>query len=70
MRIQRVMEIRGVREKYVPGAGATPSRCDCRVGSAALVAPTPGTSGIENMFVADTQRICAGYEPDRFRIDR
>ena len=27
----------------MPGVGATPVRCTCRVGSAALVAPTPGT---------------------------
>jgi len=38
------MRADGVKGRYVPGVGATPVRCTCRVGSAALVAPTPGTS--------------------------
>jgi hypothetical protein len=44
MRIQRVTRIGGVREKCVPGAGATPVLRTSRVGSAALVAPAPGTT--------------------------
>ena len=43
MRIQRVTRRDGVKGRYVPGVGATPGLQPSRVGSAALVAPTPGT---------------------------
>ena len=42
----------------------------CRVGSAALVAPTPGTPRIQNISGADISLICAGYKPDQLRITR
>lgn len=42
MQIQRITRKDGVKRRRVPGVGATPVRCTCRVGSAALVAPTPG----------------------------
>jgi hypothetical protein len=42
MKNQSPAQIAGVREKCKPGVGATPVRCTYRVGSAALVAPTPG----------------------------
>ncbi len=45
MRVQRVRQVDGVRKGCVPGAGATPVLRTSRVGSAALVAPTPGTLG-------------------------
>jgi hypothetical protein len=50
----------GVRERCVPGAGATPVLRTSRAGSAALVAPAPGTPGIQNISGADTGRICDG----------
>jgi hypothetical protein len=51
----------GVRERYVPGAGATPVLRTSRVGYAALVAPAPGTSGTHKISDADTGLIRAGY---------
>jgi hypothetical protein len=54
----------------MPGAGATPVLRTSRVGFAALVAPAPGTTGIQNISSTDTKRICAGYQPDQFSIDR
>jgi hypothetical protein len=45
MNCQKTVQIDGVRERYVPGAGATPVLRTSRVGSAALVAPAPGTTG-------------------------
>jgi len=68
MRIERVRKIAGVTGKCRPGAGATPSRCDCRAAFGALVAPAPGHSGIDNISVTDTGLICAGYEADSIRI--
>ncbi len=43
MRIQQVTRKDGVKGRYVPGVGATQVLRTFRVGSAALVAPTPGT---------------------------
>ena len=68
MKIEQFRQRAGVTEKYVPGAGATPSRWDCRVGYAALVAPAPGIRGIQKISVADTGPICTGYERDRLPI--
>jgi hypothetical protein len=68
MRIQQVRRVDGVREGCVPGAGATPVRCTSRIGSAALVAPTPGTSSIQNISGADTERIRAVYETYQLSI--
>lgn len=42
MKNQPSTQIAGVREKCMPGVGATPVRCTYRVGCAALVTPTPG----------------------------
>jgi hypothetical protein len=42
MQIQQVTREGGVKRRYVPGVGATPVLRTSRVGSAALVAPTPG----------------------------
>jgi hypothetical protein len=42
MRIQQVTQKDGVKGRCVPGVGATPVLRTSRVGSAALVAPTPG----------------------------
>lgn len=70
MRNQKLVQIGGVRERYVPGAGATPVLRTSRVGSTALVAPAPGTPSIQKMSGADTGRICAGCKPHRFSIDR
>ncbi|HLH34667.1 MAG TPA: hypothetical protein VKX41_08330 [Alloacidobacterium sp.] len=67
MQIERVGKMARATGKCMPGAGA-PSRRDCRVASGALVAPAPGTSGIENVSVADTRLICAGYDADQFSI--
>jgi len=44
MRMQRVTREDGVKGGYVAGVGATPVLRTSRVGSAALVAPTPATS--------------------------
>lgn len=41
MKNQKLVQIGGVRERYVPGAGATPVLRTSRAGSAALVAPAP-----------------------------
>jgi hypothetical protein len=62
MRIQRVTRAGGVREECVPGAGATPVLRTSRVGSAALVAPAPGTIGIQQISGADTKHIRTGYK--------
>ena len=70
MRVQRVRQVDGVREGCVPGAGATPVLRTSRAGSAALVAPAPGTPDIQRISGADTRRICAGYKPDRPSIYR
>ena len=61
---QKLVQIGGVRERYVPGAGATPVLRTSRADSAALVAPAPGTPGIQNISCADTGRVCARYQPD------
>jgi hypothetical protein len=70
MKNQKPAQIDGVRERYVPGAGATPVLRTSRVGSAALVAPAPCIPGIQNISGVDTERICAGYKPDRLSINR
>ena len=70
MKNQKLVQIEGVRERYVPGAGATPVLRTSRAGSAALVAPAPGTPDIQRISGADTRRICAGYKPDRPSIYR
>ena len=62
MKNQQPIQIAGVKERCVVGVGATPVRCTCRVGSAALVAPTPATSTIQKISGTDTERIRAGYE--------
>ena len=64
MNNQKLVQIGGVRERYVPGAGATPVLRTSRAPEAALVAPAPGTPGIQNISFADTGRVCAGYQPD------
>jgi hypothetical protein len=61
MNCQKTVQIDGVRERYVPGAGATPVLRTSRVGYAALVAPAPGTSGTHKISDADTGLIRAGY---------
>ena len=70
MNNQKLVQIGGVRERYVPGAGATPVLRTSRVGSAALVAPAPSTPSIQNIAGADTKCICAGYKPDQPSIYR
>jgi len=70
MKAQRVMRVGEVRERCMPGAGATPVLRTSRVSSAALVAPAPGTTHIQKIFSADSERICAGYRPDQFSIHR
>jgi hypothetical protein len=70
MKIQKPAQIAGVRERYVPGAGATPVLRTSCVGSAALVAPAPDTPGIQHVSRTDVERICAGYKPDRLSINR
>jgi len=42
MQIQQLASKCGVMKKCMPGVGATPVLRTSRVGSAALVAPTPG----------------------------
>lgn len=64
MKNQPSTQIAGVREKCMPGVGATPVRRTCRVGFAALVAPTPGLAGIRRIFDTDTSSIRARYKPD------
>jgi hypothetical protein len=59
MKNQKPAQIDGVRERYVPGAGATPVLRTYRVGSAALVAPAPCTPNTQNISGADTKHICA-----------
>jgi hypothetical protein len=61
MRIQRVTRRGGVSEERVPGAGATPVLRTSRAGSAALVAPAPGTPGVQKISGVDTGCICAEY---------
>jgi hypothetical protein len=70
MKNQQPTQIAGVRERYVPGVGATHPSGGFRVGYAALVAPTPGTPGIQKISGADISLICAGYKPDQFSIHR
>jgi hypothetical protein len=53
MQRERVRRMAGVTVRCMPGAGATPVLRTSRVGSAALVAPAPGRSDIENVSVAD-----------------
>ena len=50
------------------GVGATPVLRTSRIGSAALVAPTPATSTIQKIFGTDTERIHAGYETYQLSI--
>ncbi len=50
--------------------GSDPPLRGFRVGSTALVAPAPGTPGIEKISGANTGRICDGYKPDQFSIAR
>jgi hypothetical protein len=61
MPIERVTQVGWVRERYVPGVGATPVLHTYRVGYAALVAPAPGTSCTHKISDADTGLIRAGY---------
>ena len=68
MQIQHLTRADGVTGRYVPGVGATPVLRTSRVGSAALVAPTPGTSTIHNISAADTERIRAPSETHRRSI--
>ena len=56
MKIEQFRQRAGVTEKYVPGAGATPSRWDCRVGYAALVAPAPGIPDIQKYLSRTSNR--------------
>ena len=70
MNNQKPVQIDGVRERYVPGAGATPVLRTSRVGFAALVAPAPDTPRIRKISGADIERICAGYKSDQFSIHR
>ena len=56
--------------KVCAEAGATPVLRTYRVGSAALVAPAPGTTGIKTISGVDTRRICAGCTPDQFSSHR
>ena len=70
MKNQKAAQIGGVRERYVRGAGATPVLRTSRVGSAALVAPAPGTTGIQHSSATDTKPIDAGYKPNRIGVDR
>lgn len=66
MQTQRVTRVGGVRERYVPGVGATPALRTCRVGSAALVAPTPGTSSTNSgpNRVPNTARFRTSSKPE------
>ena len=72
MKNTRVTQIDGVRERYVPGAGATPVLRTSRVGSAALVAPAPGTTRYPDTYLAqilnasalDTNRISSASIAD------
>jgi hypothetical protein len=64
MRIQQVTKSDGVRERCIAGVGATPVLRTFRVGSAALVAPTPVLPAIQKYRVQiqdtsapDTKRI-------------
>ena len=68
MKNQKLVQIGGVRERYVPGAGATPVLRTSRAPEAALVAPAPGTPGIQKISGTEIGRICAGYKPDQFSI--
>ena len=68
MKNQNPAQMDGVRERYVPGAGATPVLRTSRVGSAALVAPTPAISAIQKISGTDTERIHAGYETYQLSI--
>lgn len=54
MRIEQVTEIAGVTGRCMPGEGATAVLRTFCAGYAAPVAPSPGTSDIENVSVADT----------------
>ncbi len=68
MQIERVTQINGVTARCMSGAGATPVLRTSRVGSAALVAPAPDTSHIQNVSGADTRLINTGCKADWFRI--
>jgi len=57
MKNQKPIQMGGVRERYVPGAGATPVLRTSRVGPAALVAPAPGFICIQQISGADIGRI-------------
>ncbi|MGB8480107.1 MAG: hypothetical protein WCE63_14940 [Acidobacteriaceae bacterium] len=68
MKIEQFRQRAGVTEKYVPGAGATPSRWDCRVGLRHAGRSRSGLRAIQKISVADTGPIRAGYERDRLLI--
>lgn len=70
MKNQKPTQMGGVSERYVPGAGATPVLRTSRVGPAALVAPAPGSIGIQQISGTDMDLICAGYKPDQLSTGR
>jgi len=70
MRFQLVPQIGGVREGYVPGAGATPPSGLPRRLTPRWSLPPPAHQGIQKISNADISLICTGYEPDQFGISR
>ena len=70
MRIQLITQSDGVRERYMPGVGATHP---CGVSASApsrWSLPPPAPSRIQKISGADISRICAGYKSDQFSIRR
>jgi hypothetical protein len=70
MIFQLVTQIGGVREEYVPGAGATPPCGLPRRLTPRWSLPPPAHLGIQKISGADISLICAGYKPDQFSITR
>ena len=70
MMLQRVARTGGVRKRCRRGVGATPVLRTSRVGSAALVAPTPRTLPIQKISSVDILLIRHGYKPYRLSTRR
>jgi hypothetical protein len=58
------------QEEVCGGGGSDPSAAHFSRRLRRAGRSRPGTRGIRNISVTDTERICAGYEPYRFGIKR
>ena len=70
MKNQKLVQIGGVRKRYVPGVGATPACSLSRRLTPRWSLPPPAHQGIQKISGADISRICAEYKSDQLRIIR